>query len=200
MNLLAHLHLSEGCHPDVLTANVLADYLGRYDPVEKMPSPIADRLMPGVRLHREIDSFTDQHPVVAEARNLVSQDRRMLGGIIVDIAFDYYLSRHWKRFSEEDIDATISRGYATMAMVATTGLSRRTLSIISKMRAKNWLRAYGSLEGQALTFQRVSRMSPAVANLVGAEEDIVRNDRDFDACFLAFYPELQSHVAEWLKE
>lgn len=183
----------------MLTANVLADYLGRYEPVEKMAGPMADRMMPGVRLHREIDRFTDQHPVVAEARNLVCPDRRMLGGIIVDIAFDYYLSRHWNDFSDEELESTISRGYATMAMVASTGLSRRTLSLVSKMRARNWLSAYGTLEGQALTFQRVSRMSPAVANLVGAEEDIVRNDREFDACFLAFYPELQNHVAEWLE-
>lgn len=183
----------------MLTANVLADYLGRFDPVERMSEPMKERLMPGVRLHREIDRFTDQHPVVAEARNLVSKERRMLGGIIVDIAFDYYLSRHWEKFSDEELESTISRGYATMAMVASTGMSRKTLSLVSKMRARNWLGAYGSLEGQALTFQRVSRMSPAVANLVGAEEDIVRKDREFDACFLEFYPDLQRNTSEWLK-
>lgn len=184
----------------MLTANVLADYLGRYDPVRKMPEPMAERMMPGVRLHNEIDQFTDQHPVVAEARGLVSEERKILGGIIVDIAFDYYLSRHWEEFSDESLESTISRGYATMAMVASTGLSRRTLSLVSKMRMKNWLRAYGTLEGQALTFRRVSRMTPAVAKLVGAEEDIVKKDREFDACFLAFYPELQNHVSEWLEK
>ena len=117
----------------------------------------------------------------------------------MDIAFDYYLSRHWSDFSDEDLESTISRGYATMAMVASTGLSRRVLSLVSKMRMKNWLGAYGTLEGQALTYRRVSRMSPAVANLAGAEEDLVKNDQEFDTCFRAFYPELQENVARWLE-
>ncbi|MDF1752252.1 MAG: ACP phosphodiesterase [Verrucomicrobiales bacterium] len=194
MNLLAHLHLSEGRSPDILTANVLADYLGRYDSVDLLPEKVAERLMPGILLHRQIDSFTDQHAVVAKARDLVSPERRRLAGIIVDIAFDYYLTRHWEKFSSEDKDTTISRGYATMAMVASTGLSRKTQGLISKMRAHNWLSAYGTLEGQALTYQRVSRVTPAVANLRGAEEEIVKKDREFDQYFLEFYPELKDNI------
>ena len=200
LNLLAHLHLSANCPPDILTANVLADYLGRYDPVVKMPEKMVARLMPGIRLHREIDSFTDQHNVVAEARNLISSPRRRLAGVIVDIAFDYYLTRHWEEFSIEDRETTISRGYAIMSMVASTGLSRKTQSLISKMRANNWLSAYGTLEGQRLTYQRVSRMSDAFTALAGAEEEIVKRDSEIDRCFLAFYPDLQRHTAEWLAE
>jgi acyl carrier protein phosphodiesterase len=198
LNLLAHLHLSRGCPPDVLTANVLADYLGRYDPVEELPAKVAERLMPGIRLHREIDGFTDQHEVVEEARDLISPERRRLAGIITDIAFDYFLTRHWDRFSSEKREITISRGYATMAMVAATGLSERTREIISKMRVSDWLSGYGTLEGQALTFSRVSRRSPAVGKLLGAEEEIVDNDRELEGCFLRFYPDLEEHVARWL--
>ncbi|MDF1816138.1 MAG: ACP phosphodiesterase [Verrucomicrobiales bacterium] len=197
MNLLAHLHLSFGCDPDTLTANVLADYLGRYEPVDHMSESMKERLMPGILLHREIDSFTDQHPVVAEARNVISPERRRLGGIIIDIAFDYYLTRHWDKFSTEERRVTISRGYATMAMVSSTGLSRKTQSLISKMSSRDWLNAYGTLEGQTLTFQRVSRVTPAVAGLEGAEQEIVKNDAILDQYFLQFYPDLIKNVEEW---
>lgn len=200
LNLLAHLHLSENCSPDTLTANVLADYLGRYDPVRNMPEKMAGRLMPGVRMHREIDRYTDSHPVVAKARRLISQERRLLSGIIIDIAFDYYLTRHWEKFSDEPIETTISRGYATMSMVASTGLSQTTQRIVSHMRALDWLTVYGTLEGQALTFQRVSRMSDAVSGLVGAEEEVVKQDADFDKLFLEFYPDLQQNTVQWVEQ
>ena len=200
LNLLAHLHLSYGCNPDTLTANVLADYLGRYDPVHKMAPEIESRLMPGISLHREIDQYTDTHSVFSEARNLISQKRRRLGGIIIDIVFDYYLTRHWERFSDESIDTVISRGYATIAMVASTTLSTHTQTLVSKMRATNWLAAYGTLEGQTLTFRRVSQRSPVVENLIGAEEEIVKNDKNLEDCFLRFYPELKSHIGSYAEE
>ncbi|MDF1823278.1 MAG: ACP phosphodiesterase [Verrucomicrobiales bacterium] len=196
LNLLAHLHLSHGCCPDTLTGNVMADYLGRYEPVDQLSESMRERLMPGILLHREIDQFTDQHPVVARACEHISPDRRRLGGIILDIAFDYYLTRHWEKFSAEKRENTISRGYATIAMVASTGLSKRTETLISKMRMGDWLTAYGTLEGQALTFRRVSRFSPALANLKSAEEEIVANDSVFEQCFLQFYPDLIDRVSK----
>ncbi len=199
MNLLAHLHLSDGCDPDTLTANVMADYLGRYDPVDQLDPLAAERLQPGIDLHRQIDSYTDQHPVVAEARDLVSEKRRRLAGIIVDIAFDYYLSRHWQRYSDEELSTTISRGYATMAMVAATCMSSRTQSLVSKMRATDWLSCYGTEAGQKLTYERVSRRSEAITGLIGAEQEFLPADRDslWEDCFLRFYPDLVSAIATW---
>ncbi len=195
MNLLAHLHLSAGCDPDGLTANVLADYLTRFDPVEKLPGKLARRMMPGIHLHRRIDSFTDRHEVVARARQIISPERQRLAGVIVDIIFDYYLSRHWSLFSPEERQITISRGYATMAMVSATGLSRETQALVSKMRETDWLSAYGTMEGQALTFLRVSRRSPALARLKGAESEIRDRGSGLERCFLDFYPDLVAHVS-----
>jgi len=197
VNLLAHLHLSVNCPPEVLTANVLADYLGRYDPVDRLPPHLVPILMPGVVLHRQIDSFTNQHPQVAKARDLISSELRRLAGIIVDVAFDYFLTRHWELFSNECRETMISRGYATMAMVTASIFSRETQGVVSRMRTNNWLQAYGTLEGQALTFERISRRSPAVIKLVGAENEIIKNDRALENCFLRFYPELINHTTKW---
>lgn len=200
MNLLAHLHLSFGRDPDTLTANVLADYLTRYEPVENMPAKLRDRFMPGVVLHRKIDSFTDQHEVVARARGLVSPERRRLAGIIVDIVFDFYLSKNWRRFSRESQEITVSRGYATISMVAATGLGEATQTLVSRMRRTDWLNAYGTLEGQATTFRRVSRRSPALEKLRGSEDEILRSGAGLERCFLEFYPELMGHVGIPLSE
>lgn len=156
-----------------------------------------DRLMPGIRLHREIDGYTDSHPVLAEARNLISEPRRRLAGIIVDIAFDYYLTRHWHKFSDDLIEDVISHGYATMAMVASTSFSTATQTLVSKMRATNWLACYGTIEGQKLTYQRVSKRTSAVEKLLGAEQELLTKDSELEDCFLRFYPDLIEHIAAY---
>ena len=64
MNLLAHLHLSAGLSAEETAGNVLADFL----PNDLVAPPGIDR---GITLHRKIDGFTDRHPLVVEACNLI---------------------------------------------------------------------------------------------------------------------------------
>ncbi|MEO0416369.1 MAG: ACP phosphodiesterase [Verrucomicrobiota bacterium] len=194
MNLLAHLQLSVGCDADSLTANVLADYLMRYDPPDAMPAKLRNRLEWGMELHREIDHFTDSHPLVQQACALISSKRSRLASIIMDVGFDWFLTRHWEQLTDQSRENTISRGYATMRMVAATGLSQRTQALIGKMRQKDWLTAYGTWEGQAKTFERMSRRNPNLSRLVGAETELMWNEKQIEPLFLEFYPALQNHV------
>ena len=57
MNFLAHIFLSCGSE-DLLIGNFIADFISnkevnQYDP----------EVQKGIQLHREIDSYTDNHPV-----------------------------------------------------------------------------------------------------------------------------------------
>jgi len=196
VNLLAHLQLSKGCSAEALTGNVLADYLTRFRSYDTLPERLKDSLWPGIYLHREIDSFTDRHPLVAEARDLISPERRRLAGVIIDIAFDLYLTRHWETVCfNENREDTISRGYATLAMVAATGMSEKTQKLVATMRANDWFAAYGTPTGMAQTFDRMSRRIPRVASaLRGAEQEVLRHDEAFSRIFLQFYPALQAHT------
>ena len=196
MNLLAHLQLSRGCDPAVLTGNVLADYIMRFRSFDDLPTALQKDLWPGIFLHREIDAFTDRHDVVARARDLISPERRRLAGVIVDIAFDLYLTRHWEMVCPgEDRETTISRGYATLSMVAATGMSEKTQRLIARMRADDWFAGYGTRKGMAKTFTSMSRRVPKVAAaLAGAESEVDANDEAFSELFLEFYPQLQEFV------
>ena len=71
MNLLTHLHLSTGLTAEETAGNPLADFL----PSDLEVPPGVDS---GIRLHQMIDSFTDSHPFVAEARNLIRPARQRL--------------------------------------------------------------------------------------------------------------------------
>lgn len=103
MNHLAHFFLAslnENINlGDGMTGAFLGDHIkGKLK--GELPSGIED----GIRLHRQIDSFTDQHPVVRRAyRNFESPVRRY-APIITDLVFDHFLARDWHKYSDQSLD------------------------------------------------------------------------------------------------
>ena len=67
MNYLAHLFLAEHT-PESLLGNLLGDFL---QGISKERYSIA--IQQGIQLHRKVDAYTDSHPIVKEAKQLVSK-------------------------------------------------------------------------------------------------------------------------------
>lgn len=79
MNYLAHLHLG-GPLPEQLLGSLYGDFVkGRLEGRFSAP------LEAGIRLHRQIDAFTDSHPLVLAAIGRFPAERRRYAGIIVDV-------------------------------------------------------------------------------------------------------------------
>jgi acyl carrier protein phosphodiesterase len=55
------------------------------------------------------------------------------------------------------------------------------------MRSENWLRRYGTLEGQALTFERISERSPRLAPIRRSTDDLVAHYQSLDHSFRQFF-------------
>jgi acyl carrier protein phosphodiesterase len=54
----------------------------------------------GIKLHRAIDAYTDQHPAVTALKSDFPAGLRRYAGILIDLAFDHFLTLHWGRYSE----------------------------------------------------------------------------------------------------
>nr|WP_305050385.1 hypothetical protein [Elizabethkingia bruuniana] len=65
MNLLAHSYLSFS--DGQIVGNMIADYVRNADR-EKLPVEVQK----GIIIHREIDTYTDQHPVTHKAKKFFS--------------------------------------------------------------------------------------------------------------------------------
>lgn len=92
MNYLAHALLS-GADQHLVVGNFIADHL-RGNRFEGLPPGIIE----GIRLHRQIDEFTDQHPLFKKSKRHFYQDFEKYSGILVDIYFDHLLAsnfHHW---------------------------------------------------------------------------------------------------------
>ena len=93
MNYLGHLYLS-GTDEEMIVGNFIGDYVKGKN-VYKYPNKIRD----GILLHRQIDTFTDNHPKVSEAKKLFREYYGLYSGIIIDFLYDHFLARNWSEYS-----------------------------------------------------------------------------------------------------
>ena len=189
MNLLAHLHLSDGLPVGVAAGNLLADFLRRF----RAEAPDAD-FAAGIRLHRAIDACADADPGLRAVRAGFPPPWRRWGGILLDVAGDYFLTRDWPRYSAAPLRAHVE---ARLAEIQRHLQARPTplRSLVERLRAEEWLTSYGTPEGLRLAFERVARRSPRAAVLRGAEVVILRRQDELQAAFDDFYPRLRARCA-----
>ena len=188
MNYLAHLFLS-GDEEDLLVGQLLGDFL----------EPGWQRTLPpgvqaGVRLHQQVDRFTDAHELFVASRRRLPDVYRRFSGVLVDVFYDHVLARRWDDYSpDEPLDAFIRRAYATLdrRREDLTPRLRRTLPAIIHF---DWLGSYQRLDGIARTLRGLSRRlrfpNPMAEAVSALESDYPAYERDFQE----FFPELQAFV------
>ena len=94
MNFLAHLYLSQN-NTDILIGNFIADHVkgSQFYNYSK-------EIQQGILLHREIDLFTDTHPIVKQSMQRLHKRYRHYNGVIIDIFYDYFLAKNWSKYSD----------------------------------------------------------------------------------------------------
>jgi len=188
MNFLAHFHLAwpdEGLVAGGLEGDYYKGPLG-----SDLPGPIAQ----GVRLHRAIDAYTDSHPLVAQLRRDFPPNLRRYAGILIDLSFDHYLSKHWDDYSDiplPEFNAGIYRALKSHEHALSDG-SRRMLARMLEHDILGLYRDWETVPASAAHIgQRFRRGNPLVD--VGADMAPVRDL--LEQAFLGFYPQLQAFTA-----
>ena len=183
MNHLAHAQLSAET-PLLLVGNLAGDFVkGRLDRLPPTP------LMAGIRMHRGIDDYTDRHPVWRRSRRRVAP--RRVAGVIVDVAYDHFLARHFDSFSDVPLEDFAARVYRTL-LDHQSLLPARLCNLVPRIAAEDWLVSYRWLEGLERTFDRLARR---VDCLAGATDQIRARYRPLEDDFLEFYPHLVRYAA-----
>ena len=85
MNYLAHLYLTRNYHEEVSVGNFIADAVKGQKAIANYP----EQIQKGIRIHREIDTFTDTHPLVKNGTKRLHSKYGKFAGIIVDIFYDH---------------------------------------------------------------------------------------------------------------
>jgi acyl carrier protein phosphodiesterase len=191
LNFLAHAYLS-GDDPELLFGNFVADSIKG-----KTLETFAPKVRDGVMLHRSIDAFTDQHPLVRECVALLQPTFRKYSGVVVDIYFDHFLALHWQKFSETDLTQFASGVYRVMIM-RFVNLPPRSKRIIPWMIAQNWLVGYANLRDLDRVFRGMSRRARFDSGMENSVGFLIENYSFFEEKFLAFFPLLINHSISYL--
>ncbi|HZI00712.1 MAG TPA: DUF479 domain-containing protein, partial [Flavisolibacter sp.] len=97
MNYLAHAYLSFN-EPEIVVGNMISDFVKG-----KSRFGYTVNIQKGIMLHRDIDQFTDTHPVIKKAKELFRSDYRLYSGAIVDVILDHFLAKDDAAFGEEGL-------------------------------------------------------------------------------------------------
>lgn len=189
MNWLAHVFLSE---PDVefRLGNLLADIV-RGEELRRMSATFQR----GVLKHKQIDAFTDAHPLVKRSRGRVSSEYRRFSGVLVDVFYDHLLATRWNDYSPIVLDAFTAKFYADIEArhIELPASARVTLDRIIR---HDLLGAYRGIEGVERSLRRLSAyLSSRWQREFALEKgvaDLIANRAGFDTDFAEFFPELQA--------
>ena len=191
MNHLAHVHLS-GSDSEIIVGNLSADYLRKRESLE-----LSLGLQEGVALHRHIDHSTDNHPDIRGAWAILRPKHGKYASVIFDIYCDYLLATRWHQFEDESLELIAERAYQAIDEQG-VHLPKDLFNRFKRMVSSDWLRQYGSYEGQTYVFERFGKRLSKPELLDGVIDTLRSNEQVFAKAFSTFYPWMQASCREKL--
>jgi len=190
MNFLAHLYLS-GKEEDVIIGNFVADAI-KGNSLQKFP----EGMERGIRLHREIDHYTDHHAVFMTSRSRLSPKYHLYAGVIADLYYDHFLAKYWADFSEEDLQQLVARTYFLLIRKFHL-LPPRSRRILPFMITQNWLVGYRDFDILQRVFNGMSRRTNHLSGMENAVQDLKADYTLYESDFRAFFPEIINHIDKY---
>lgn len=183
MNFLAHLYLSKN-DKNILIGNFIADAV-KGKKFENYPK----KIKAGILLHREIDTFTDEHPIVRKSKRRLHERYRHYDGVIIDILYDHFLAKNWYNYSEIPLEIYADSVYSFFKENSNT-FPTKIQNILPYMIKYNWLVAYASTEGIGRVLQGMNQRTKGISKMDLAIEDLKLYYTDFETDFTLFFKEL----------
>ncbi len=183
MNFLAHIYLSFD-DDEITLGNFMADSI-RGNKYKHLP----ERVQEGIFLHREIDTFTDAHPIPKKSSKKLHYNYGHYSRVIVDIYYDHFLAKNWDTYSDEPLAHFVDRFYNLLADNYAI-LPARVKGMMPYMISDNWLLNYGNLEGIGKVLNGMNRRTKNKSRMNFAIIDLEEHYDVFEAEFNAFFVEL----------
>lgn len=187
LNYLAHLLLS--CdEEELLVGNFLGDHVSNADLPE-----FSAGIQRGVRLHRAIDTYMDNHPVVRQGIHRLHARHGKYAGVVMDVLYDYLLAEQWDTFGVGTLQQFADQTYAVL-LRHQPAMPERVQAFLPRMVADNWLVQYGTRAGVAFTFSRLQRRISQPQFLEDALLSLDEHKAALSAEFALFFPDMRTEV------
>ena len=187
MNFLAHLYLSYN-NKNILIGNFIADAVkgNKHGNYKK-------EIQAGILLHREIDNYTDNHPITKKSKRRLNERYRHYKGVIIDILYDHFLAKNWNNYSEIPLDIYADNVYSFLNENIHT-FPEELQKLLPSMIQYNWLLNYASLEGIEHVLGGMNRRTKGISQMDLAIDDLKLHYIEFEEDFTIFFKELEHFV------
>jgi len=188
LNYLAHIFLS-GKSGRLQVGNFIGDFV-KGSRLNSYP----DGIRQGIRLHREIDSFTDSHEVVRETVTLLRPTFGRYSAILVDMYFDYFLALDFHVYSPDKSLERFSYHFYASVLVRYHHLPKRVRGFIFHFVFTNRLAAYSTIEGLKESLQIMARHKVTALEPDKTIDFLLQHHDELQKRFHLFFPDVIEFV------
>ena len=186
MNFLAHSYLT--FNDGQIVGQFLEDFIRNKDRYS-FPKDIQD----GITLHRSIDTFTDSHPAIHEAKKVFSPLVRLYAGAFIDVSMDHFLAT--------DLSLNSLKGWKEHSLKVyrvlnenEQFLSENFKKMLVKMEHDDWLYNYREDWGIKFSIQNVLNKAKYLDKDIPVFQAFLDNKEILQKCYDDFFPDLLAHA------
>lgn len=183
MNYLAHSYLAFS--DEQIVGQFLEDVIPNRD---RFSYP--EKMQQGITLHREIDTFTDSHAEISEAKKIFSPLVRLYAGAFVDVSMDFFLANS---LDDQDLKNHAEKVYLVLRKYQEF-LPEKLIRMVNGMEKDQWLYNYKEEWGIQYSIQNVLNKAKYLDKDLPVFEIFLRNKPQLQKHFDVFFPELLAHA------
>jgi acyl carrier protein phosphodiesterase len=184
MNYLAHAYFSFD-NAAILTGNMISDYIkGK----KQFDYPVA--IQKGIKLHRAIDQYTDEHAATKAIKQIFSPTVRLYGGAFADIVYDHFLALDPnEKTASEWLDFTNITYHQLQEYQ--DWFPPTFARMFPYMQEQNWLYNYRFEWGMQNSFNGLQRRAAYLKNADEAFEVFLKNYNPIKQLSADFMPDIK---------
>ena len=147
----------------------------------------------GIRMHRFIDEFMDNHTEVKKAKHRLYPHYGKYAAVIIDMYYDHILARNWSVFSPLNLDSFTTAAYK-MLHSRRSIMPERSLATLDHMSTHDWLSGYAQMGGMQRAFIGLSRRARFDSKMENATLHLEEDYEKLKEEFKRYMPELMQEL------
>jgi len=187
MNFLAHVYLSRQDEQKAI-GNFIADSV-RGKQYLDFPKGIQH----GILLHREIDTYTDNHSIWRKDKKILVPTYSHYAAVIIDMYYDHFLAKNWAIYHDIPLATYAANFYNTLERNFDL-LPAKIQNFLPIMIRENWFMCYETVEGLGYILAQMDRRTKGISKMTYATRELVEYYAVLEADFTQFFKELENHV------
>jgi len=192
MNYLAHIYLS-GREEKLIVGNFIGDYVKG-----KKYLDYPEEISKGILIHRQIDSFTDNHAYTKMAKVLFRKEFGLYSGIVVDFFYDHFLAKNWAEYSSVSL-STFAKHVHAILLSNYGVLPMRVQGFLPFLIQNKRLESYATIDGIVQSLKIMGNYTSLPSKSENARIILQNNYQLLDEYFELFMKDMIQFVVREFK-